>query len=189
MDRLCRIAAAMCLLLWGVSAGAQITLVELNCENLFDCRHDSLKDDTEWLPGSLRRWTPGKYRRKLRHTAQTLLSCQGDTLPALIALVEIENDRVARDLVRQSMLWKAGYRYLMTESPDTRGIDVALLYRKEQFRVICYDLLEVRPLEGMRPTRDILYVRGVTADCDTLHVFVVHAPSRYGGEQIGRAHV
>ena len=163
-----------------------LTLVELNCENLFDCYHDSLKQDTEWLPASVRKWTPDRYWRKVNNIGQEILSCQEDGLPDLVALVEVENDSVLRDLTRRSLLRNAGYQYLMTQSPDVRGIDVALLYQPFSFRPICYDELDVQPLEGMRPTRDILYVQGETMNGDTLHVFVVHAPSRYGGEKATR---
>ena len=159
------------------------TLVELNCENLFDCRHDSLKQDAEWMPDGLRRWTPGRYWRKVNSIGQVILSCQEDGIPDLVALVEVENDSVLRDLTCRSLLRGAGYEYLMTASPDVRGIDVALLYQPFTFRPLCYEYLGVQPLEGMRPTRDILYVRGETVSRDTLHVFVVHAPSRYGGER------
>jgi exonuclease III len=109
-----------------------------------------------------------------------------------VALVEVENDSVIFDLTRRSLLRHAGYEYLMTQSPDVRGIDVALLYQPMTFRPLCCDYLEVEPLEGMRPTRDVLYVQGETLNRgdvaggssgrDTLHVFVVHAPSRFGGE-------
>ena len=163
-----------------------LTLVELNCENLFDCYHDSLKQDTEWLPASVRKWTPDRYWRKVNNIGQEILSCQEDGFPDLVALVEVENDSVLRDLTRRSLLRNAGYQYLMTQSPDVRGIDVALLYQPFSFRPICYDELDVQPLEGMRPTRDILYVQGETMNGDTLHVFVVHAPSRYGGEKATR---
>ena len=163
-----------------------LTLVELNCENLFDCYHDSLKQDTEWLPASVRKWTPDRYWRKVNNIGQEILSCQEDGLPDLVALVEVENDSVLRDLTRRSLLRNAGYQYLMTQSPDVRGIDVTLLYQPFSFRPICYDELDVQPLEGMRPTRDILYVQGETLNGDTLHVFVVHAPSRYGGEKATR---
>ena len=74
----------------------------------------------------------------------------------------------------------------MTESPDLRGIDVALLYQPFSFRPVCYDYLDVTPLEDMRPTRDILYFQGETVGGDTLHVFVVHAASRFGGEKVTR---
>ena len=170
-------------------ASAQsLTLVELNCENLFDCQHDTLKQDNEWLPASLRHWTPSRYWRKVNNIGQEILSCQEEGVPDLIALVEVENDSVLRDLTRRSLLRNAGYEYLMTQSPDLRGIDVALLYQPFTFRPICYDYLEVQPLEDMRPTRDILYVQGETLDHDTLHVFVVHAPSRFGGERATRPH-
>ena len=162
------------------------SLVELNCENLFDCKHDSLKQDTEWLPNGQRRWSPARYWRKLNHIGQEILSCQEEGVPDLVALVEVENDSCLFDLTRRSLLRNAGYEYLMTQSPDVRGIDVALLYQPFTFRPICYDYLDVKPLEGMRPTRDILYVQGETLRGDTLHVFVVHAPSRFGGEKATR---
>lgn len=160
-----------------------LTFVELNCENLFDCRHDSLKQDTEWLPDGARKWTPARYWHKLNNLGQEILSCQEDGVPDLVALVEVENDTCLFDLTHRSLLRNAGYEYLMTESPDLRGIDVALLYQPFSFRPICYDYLGITPLEGMRPTRDILYVQGETLSRDTLHIFVVHAPSRYGGER------
>ncbi len=163
-----------------------LTLVELNCENLFDCQHDSLKQDQEWLPASVRKWTPTRYWRKVNNIGQTILSCQQEGVPDLVALVEVENDSVLHDLTRRSLLRNAGYEYLMTESPDLRGIDVALLYQPFRFRPICYDYLDIQPLEGMRPTRDILYIKGETLSFDTLHVFVVHAPSRFGGERSTR---
>ena len=165
------------------SFSQSLTLVELNCENLFDCRHDSLKQDMEWLPDGQRKWTPGRYWRKVNQIGQEILSCQQDGIPDLVALVEVENDSCMFDLTRRSLLRNAGYEYLMTSSPDVRGIDVALLYQPFSFRPICYECLDVTPLEGMRPTRDILYVQGEIISGDTLHVFVVHAPSRFGGEK------
>lgn len=166
---------------------SQIIFVELNCENLFDCLHDEGKEDTEFTPEGSRRWTRTRYWRKLNHIGQDILAC-ADQLPDLVALVEVENDSVLRDLTRRSLLRHAGYEYLMTQSADVRGIDVALLYRPVSFRPLCYENIEVPPLKGMRPTRDILYVKGLTPADDTLHVFVVHAPSRYGGEQETRPH-
>ncbi len=167
-----------------------LTLVGFNCENLFDCEHDSLKQDTEWLEGGRRKWTPKRYWQKLRNVAQTIVSCSTETggmeIPSLVALVEVENDRVLRDLTRRTLLRTAGYDWLMTESPDSRGIDVALLYQPGIFRPICYDYLTVKPDKGHRPTRDILYVRGRYITGDTLHVFVVHAPSKLGGERKSR---
>jgi endonuclease/exonuclease/phosphatase family metal-dependent hydrolase len=148
---------------------------------MFDYRHDPQKQDTEFTPDGQRHWTRKRYWQKLNHIGQDILSCSV-ALPDLVALCEVENDTVLHDLTRRSLLRNAGYEYLMTESPDVRGIDVALLYRPVTFRPLCYECIQVEPLKDMRPTRDILYIKGVTRTTDTLHIFIVHAPSRYGGE-------
>jgi len=162
-----------------------LIFVELNCENLFDCRHDSLKQDTEFLPDGKRHWNRTRYWCKLNNIGQELLSCSPE-LPSLVALCEVENDTVLHDLTRRSLLRNAGYEYLMTSSLDVRGLDVALLYQPFLFRPICYETITVPPLNNMRPTRDILYIKGETLHRDTLHIFIVHAPSRYGGERYSR---
>lgn len=167
-----------------------LTFVELNCENLFDCRHDSLKDDTEYLPQSVRRWTPYRYWRKLDAIGRALVSCCDDStgygIPDIAVLCEVENDSVMRDLTRRSLLHNLNYDYLITNSSDSRGIDVAIMYHTFSFLPIRHWSLRVEPIKGMRPTRDILYVAGSTAQGDTLHIFAVHAPSRYGGERYSR---
>lgn len=167
-----------------------LTFVELNCENLFDCRHDSLKEDTEFLPQSVRHWTPNRYRRKLDAIGRALVSCCDDStnygIPDIVVLCEVENDSVMYDLTRRSLLRNLNYDYLMTNSSDSRGIDVAVMYHTFSFLPIRHMSLRVEPTKGMRPTRDILYVEGSTAQGDTLHVFAVHAPSRYGGEKYSR---
>ena len=160
-----------------------LTFVELNCENLFDIRHDSLKQDTEYLPEAVRHWTKKRYWKKLNNIGQELLSVCDDGIPDLIALCEIENDSVMRDLTRRSLLRGARYEYVMTQSPDLRGIDVALMYQPLSFKLDTAFSLRITPVEGMRPSRDILYASGCLVSGDTLHVYVVHAPSRYGGER------
>lgn len=166
------------------------TFVELNCENLFDCRHDSLKNDTEFLPDGAYHWTRTRYWQKLDRIGQTILSCgvkeQTWQLPDMVALCEVENDSVLHDLTRRSLLRNARYDYVMTNSPDERGIDVALMYSPYSFRLIGSHSVRVKPIKGMRPTRDILYASGVTASGDTLHVIVAHLPSRRGGEKYSR---
>ena len=166
------------------------TFVELNCENLFDCRHDSLKNDTEFLPDGAYHWTRTRYWQKLDRIGQAILSCgvkeQTWQLPDMVALCEVENDSVLHDLTRRSLLRNARYDYVMTNSPDERGIDVALMYSPYSFRLIDSHSVRVKPIKGMRPTRDILYASGVTVSGDTLHVIVAHLPSRRGGEKYSR---
>lgn len=166
--------------------------VSLNVENMFDCKHDSLKNDTEWLPDGKNRWTPNRYWRKLNHISQEIIACgetdDGWQLPDLIALCEVENDSVMVDLTKRSLLRHARYEYVMTHSPDPRGIDVALLYSPFSFFLLESQSYKVEPLKTMHPPRDILYVKGLIAEGDTLHVFAVHAPSRTGGERATRNH-
>ena len=146
-----------------------------NIENAFDTLHDDGKDDAEFLPHAERRWNSSKYWRKLKGVTQTLAAMQ---LPAIVALQEVENDTVLRDLTKRTALANARYRYLITDSPDSRGIDVALLYNPQVFDLVSWKSIRI-PCEqhGLRPTRDILLASGMIGR-DTLHICVVHFPSR-----------
>ena len=163
------------------------TVVEWNSENLFDCEPDSVHDDTEWLPEGYHHWTHYRYWQKVNNVGKTLLACGGTAdawhLPDVVILTEVENDSVMTDLTRKSLLRTARYEYLMTNSPDVRGIDVAVLYSPFAFRPIRSHSIRVNPVKDMPPTRDILYVCGETISGDTLHVFALHAPSRRDGER------
>lgn len=162
-----------------------LTFMELNCENLFDTRHDSLKNDLEFLPDGNYKWTPYRYWAKLNHLGQEIVA-QSNPIPDFVAMCEVENDSVMFDLTKRSLLRNAGYEYVMTSSPDERGIDVALLYQPASFALLHSHSIRIKPLPDTRPTRDILYASGLIITGDTLHVFVVHAPSRRGGEQASR---
>lgn len=178
---------AFCCLSVGVlSAQKPFTFVEYNVENIFDTNHDEGKQDEEFLPDATRHWTKKRYRKKLNQIGKSILSICEDGIPDMVALCEVENDVTLTDLTKHSLLRNAGYEYLITNSPDQRGVDVALMYSPFSFRLIRSYGLRVETIEGMRPTRDILYACGELQSGDTLHVFVVHAPSRNGGEKVTR---
>jgi endonuclease/exonuclease/phosphatase family metal-dependent hydrolase len=169
------------------------TFVELNCENLFDCVHDSLKNDYEFVEGGSRHWNFHHYWQKLNSISRDIVSCGRDNqgnfmMPDMVALCEVENDSVMRDLTKRSLLRNARYEYVITNSPDERGIDVALMYSPFSFAPISTNSFRVEHPKDTRPTRDILYVSGQIITGDTLHVYVVHAPSRAGGEQSTRSY-
>jgi predicted extracellular nuclease len=164
-----------------------------NVENLFDCQHDSLKDDYQYLPDSKYQWTESRYRAKLDCIATTIAASAVTTkkethLPDLVALCEVENDHCLTDLTRHSKLSgnaaQNAYEYVMTDSPDKRGVDVALLYQPGSFQLISKQCVRV-PYEEVnrKPTRDILHVTGRVQSGDTLDVFVCHMPSRAGGQE------
>ena len=164
-------------------------VMEYNVENLFDCEHDTLKDDLQFTPSGSYEWTPGKYWRKLNAVARGIVlgATQDDEfhVPDIIGLCEVENDSVLHSLTRRSLLRGAGYEYVMTNSPDNRGIDVALLYQPLTFKLLNHYSLRIDTIADMRPTRDILYVKGETF-LGELNVFMVHFPSRSRGERATR---
>lgn len=167
-------------------AAAQQTfrVMEYNVENLFDCRHDSLKQDKEFLPDSPRGWNQTRYNEKLKNIAQVVMAAGNEQVPDLVGLCEVENEYCVKGLVSHSPLREAGYKYAMTDSPDERGIDVVLLYQPATFRCIHTQTIRIpNQVIDRRPTRDILHVTGRVVSGDTLDVFVCHLPSRSGGEK------
>lgn len=150
-----------------------------NVENLFDCEKDAGKEDDEFLPGSVRRWGYRRFNEKLEHIARVIISAGEWEPPVLVGLCEVENDSVLYRLTQRSSLRRQDYRYVMTNCADVRGIDVALLYRPERFRLLSYHSYPVVFQDTtIRPTRDLLHVTGLTLRCDTLDVLVVHLPSK-----------
>ncbi len=155
-----------------------------NVENLFDCEDNPNKNDEEFLPTGENQWTYTRYWKKQRNLARVIAAVGNRRLPDLIGLCEVEGDSVLTDLTRRSPLRTMGYRYLVTHSPDERGIDVALLYLPGRFRPLAHRSIPVRG--GDRPTRDILHVTGLVSPVDTLDLFLCHFPSRRGGERVSR---
>ena len=158
-------------------------LMFYNVENLFDTENDSLTNDDEFLPRGEKFWTKKKYYTKLDHIASTIVSVGGWNPPEIIGLCEVENRKVLDDLCKKTGLKNLNYRIIHKESPDKRGIDVALLYLKKSFKPLVYKTLEVQfPFSPGSTTRDILYVKGLASNNDTMHVFINHWPSRWGGQ-------
>ncbi|MDD4822582.1 MAG: endonuclease [Bacteroidales bacterium] len=150
-----------------------------NVENLFDCEKEAGKEDGEFLPTSVRRWGYRRFNEKLEHIAQVIISAGEWEPPVLVGLCEVENDSVLHWLTQRSSLRRQEYRYVMTHCADVRGIDVALLYRPERFRLLGYRSYPVVFQDTtIRPTRDLLHVTGLTLCCDTLDVLVAHLPSK-----------
>ena len=131
-------------------------VVSWNIENLFDTHHDSLKNDHEYLPDAIRHWNYSRYKKKLADVARVITAIGEWNPPALVGLCEVENDTVLRDLTRRSPLKELSYRYVMTNSPDLRGIDVALLYQRDLFKLLSSRSISIPPFKQHRPTRDLL---------------------------------
>lgn len=158
-------------------------LLFYNVENLFDCFDDSLTLDNEFLPMGERNWTWEKYQKKSQKVAKVILAAGGWEFPDLIGLCEIENRFVLDGIFKIGYLNNTGYEIIHRESPDRRGIDVALVYQPETFHPIDTSFLKlIYEGDSLSTTREILYVKGKTNTEDTLHIFVNHWPSRWGGQ-------
>lgn len=163
-----------------------------NVENLFDTVDDPDIFDEEFTPTGTRLWTENIYREKLDHLSRVIAELGVELTPdglAILGVAEVENRKVLEDLVQQPALQARRYEIVHYDSPDRRGIDVALLYQPKYYQV---NQSKAIPLliyddEGKRIfTRDILLVGGIF-DGDPLHILVNHWPSRRGGESATRA--
>ena len=165
-----------------VRAQNSFRVISYNVENLFDCWNDSLVNDEAFLPNSMRGWTYKRYQHKLVAISKVIAAIGGWNTPMLVGLCEVENRTCLSHLCSKGGLHDYGYEIIHYDSPDQRGIDVALLYDKHTFTLLSSEAVKVgNTAEKPFVTRDILYAKGVVAKSDTLHVFMCHFPSRWSG--------
>ncbi len=160
-----------------------------NLENLFDTIDSPNTNDKDFLPDGRYAWTSEKYQNKLEHMSYAISQIGGTFAPegpAVLGVSEVENRGVLEDLVKMPSLKEQNYGIVHYDSPDRRGIDVALLYNPKHFKVINSESyrLNIETDTAFR-TRDQLMVEGLL-DGDKIYVIVNHWPSRYGGEALSR---
>ena len=194
------ICALLFVLGTGVNAsGRSLQVVSYNVENLFHPKHDTVltdsariveKDDYEWTPEGERRWSYTRYERKIESIARVLTNIGEWDGVDIAGLQEVENAQCLKKLCYT--LRRGEYDFVHYESPDPRGIDVALVYKKSRIDTIATRAIRVsaslndgmsadEPLNGGLITRDILYIEARVDKRDTLHLFVCHLPSQRGG--------
>ena len=169
-----------------------LRIVSYNVENLFHPKHDSVpvdsvwqeKDDWEWTPEGARRWGYKRYYRKVENIARVLTNIGEWDGVDIVGLQEVENATCLKRLCYT--LRRGEYGFVHYESPDPRGIDVALLYKKARVDTIHSRVIDCSLVNGDSSlpklvTRDILYVCVRVDKRDTLHLFVCHLPSQRGG--------
>lgn len=149
-----------------------------NVENLFDTSDDPDIRDEEYLPNGDRKWTDERYKDKLSKLSKVLASMANGA--DILGLSEVENKRVIEDLIATPQLRGHQYGIVHKNSPDRRGIDVALIYKKKKFKVLNTNWVKY-PEEGYF-TRDILLCTGIYYG-DTITIGVNHWPSRRSGAE------
>ena len=162
---------------------ARVRLAFYNVENLFDYFDDSLKIDEAFLPRGENYWTKARYTVKQNNLAKTIIAMGGWEAPELIGLCEVENRYVLESLTKFTQLKSIGYEIIHKDSRDARGIDVAAIYRPDKLKLLNYEFYELNfPFDTTSRTRDILHAVMELPNQDTLHYFVNHWPSKFGGE-------
>lgn len=155
-----------------------------NLENLFDIYDDPEKNDEEFLPDGANKWTRTKYEKKLHNISRVIAAMaeRNGAFHTVLGVSEIENRHVLEDLVSQPEIARAGYRIIHYDSPDMRGVDVAMLYRPDKFEYISSESIPFT-LEGYEDfkTRDILMVYAKIGG-EEFALYVAHLPSRVGGK-------
>ncbi|BAV94461.1 endonuclease/exonuclease/phosphatase family protein [Ichthyobacterium seriolicida] len=157
-------------------------IVFYNVENLFDTINNPNTLDDEFTPSGFKNWNKKKYEKKIKNLAKVLKIIGGFESPEIIGLCEVENIDVIKKLISNPALKKFNYDIVHRDSPDKRGIDVALIYRKDIFKIQFSQWHKIDLPYKRKYTRDILYCRGVLKGVDTIHFFVNHWPSRWGGK-------
>lgn len=166
------------------------TVAFYNLENLFDTINNTAKKD-EFSPMMELKTNRSKvYWDKMDKLGDVILQLgkeKAKTSPAILGVVEIENDTVLRDLVKSAKLKKKRYDFIHFDSPDARGIDVGLLYQPRYFKPVHYEVFNPNIYVDNKKikTRDILWVNGYL-DGEEINVIVNHWPSRRGGEAKSR---
>ena len=152
-----------------------------NIENLFDTMDDPSIRDEEYLPEGANKWDIEKYQNKLANISKVIADMVNGV--DILGLCEVENRKVLEDLVQSPNIALKKYQIVHFDSPDRRGIDVALIYKQGVFLPFAITKIPFRDLTDSEfKTRDILWVKGLYHG-DTLHVAVNHWPSRRGGKQ------
>lgn len=165
-----------------------LTVAFYNVENFFDTVDAALKNDNDFTPKGKLVWNYRRYYKKLKKISYVISQIGKDcssNLPVLVGLVEVENTKVLNDLVNHKNLINYGYRYIHFDSKDSRGIDVALLFRDTFFEPVnskSYPLDFTNEENEIEHSRAILLVSGFL-NGELIHVIVNHWPSRREGAE------
>ena len=152
-----------------------------NVENFFDTKKDSIKNDNDFTPEGKNRWTQKRFNEKKSNLCKAIVALGEWEPPAILGFCEVENANALQELCKNTPLAKFKYEFIHYESEDVRGIDVAMIYRPDKFVPIESVPIKVNFQSNNSKTRDILFVKGIVFDSDTIGLFVCHFPSKLGG--------
>ena len=169
------------------------TIAFYNVENLFDTINDVNKNDEASPIMEIKFNRSEIYNKKVNNMARVIADIGTDLVkksPSIVGLCEVENRNVIEDLLKDKNLKDKNYEIIHYDSPDERGIDVAMIYNEDVFKITStksHELIIYDNKSSKRNyTRDQLVVSGLLED-ELIHLIVNHWPSRSGGEERSRA--
>ena len=152
-------------------------------ENFFDPFVDSTRSYNDYTEEGLQHWTASRFYRKRNNLYKAILAFSEGTAIGIFGVCEVENDFVLNALFGQTPLQRHHYRWVHYEGPDRRGIDPAIVYSLDRFRLLASEAIPYRnPDDPEAVSRDLLYAKFFDYREDTVHCFVNHWPSKYRGE-------
>lgn len=165
-----------------ISNPQELSIMFYNVENLFDIEDDPNTADEEFTPTGKKAWTADRYEHKLNQLGKVISSADAE-MPDMLGLCEVENRKVVEDLIATEVFSGSNFEILHKDSPDGRGIDVAMVYNADKISLSEVGYIKSTLPVGDRPnTRLVLHAKG-SFQGEELHVFVNHWPSRHGGEK------
>ncbi|MFT4678722.1 MAG: putative extracellular nuclease [Flavobacteriales bacterium] len=165
-----------------ITTPGALNVLFYNVENLFDTEDDPNTFDEDFTPTGKLSWDEERYGNKLNNLSR-VITIDGTLMPDLVGLCEVENRKVVEDLMADANFKGIEYKVVHKDSPDGRGIDVALAYNPKKLKVEEVNYISTKLPVGTRPnTRDAMHVVGISGG-DTIHIFVNHWPSRTGGQE------
>lgn len=170
---------AIMMALLAAIVGERVVVMAWNVENFFDFKDDGVSaSEAEFSATGARRWSKRRFYTKCNAIAKTILWAG---TPDVVVLEEVENAFVLRQLLTQTALRKLDYRIIHYDSPDPRGIDVAMLYRSSRLELLESHPVRVATQDTSFHTRDILVACFRSAEGDSIGIMGCHLPSKYGG--------
>jgi predicted extracellular nuclease len=171
------------------------TVAFYNVENLFDPLDAAHTLDKDFTPKGKKKWVPYRYNikiTKLGNAISKIGHSETQALPAIVGLAEVENKTVLKDLCASEALKDTHYEHIHFDSPDDRGIDVAMLYDPQHFKPLQEKAIQApqnNPKnmneERCENTRDVLCVSGLL-DGEKIHVYINHWPSKRNGQEVAK---
>ncbi len=156
------------------------TVAFYNLENLFDTQDDPAINDQDFLPTSDQKWDDARYRTKLTNMASVIEQLGSPNGPDVLGVSEVENRKVLVELLAQPALAGRNYKFIHFDSPDPRGIDVALIYKPDRFEPTAQRAVPLTLPDTVMGTRDVLFVQG-KLNGEPITFIVNHWPSRRSG--------